>query len=191
MDITSIAIGHPDGKPLSPKTVRHIANVIHGTFECAVIWELIERNPMTGVELPLLAPKEPKAIEKVDVSRLLGHARAMRVYPVIVLGLATGARRGELLALQWPDIDFETGIMNVTKSIEQTRTGLRVKSTKSKKPRRFMVPPGALDVLRERRTEQNRDRAMYSESYQDEQLIFASLKDRATARTASASGSQS
>jgi integrase len=53
----------------------------------------------------------------------------------IMLGLASGARRGELLALQWPDIDFETGLMSVTKSLSQTKAGLRVKSTKSRRPR--------------------------------------------------------
>jgi hypothetical protein len=38
------------------------------------------------------------------------------------------------------DVDFKTGIMSVSKSLEQTKAGLRVKSTKSEKPRRFAVP---------------------------------------------------
>jgi integrase len=47
------------------------------------------------------------------------------------LSLATGARRGELLASTWPDLDFESGIMTVSKSLEQARAGFRVKTTKS------------------------------------------------------------
>src|SRR4051794_30045325 len=101
------------------------------------------------VELPKLTKKAPRVVEKGGVGQLLERARNTRLYPLILLGLATGARRGELLALQWQDVEFETGLMNVTKSLEQTKAGLRVKSTKSEKPRRFSVPAGALDALRD------------------------------------------
>jgi integrase len=162
----------PDGRPLSPKSVRHIACVVHGCFEKAVKWQLIGRNPMDGIELPKLARKAPRVVEKGGVAKLLERARNTRLFPLILLGLATGARRGELLALQWPDIDFESGVMNVTKSLEQTKAGLRVKSTKSGKPRRFTVPSGALDALREHRIEQDRDRALFGTDYQENQLVF-------------------
>jgi len=66
------------------------------------------------------------------------------------MAAATGCRRGELLALQWSDLDFETGVLSVSKSLEQTRaSGLRVKSTKSEEAREFDVPEWVLGVLRE------------------------------------------
>jgi integrase len=163
---------YPEGRPLSPKSVRHIACVVHGCFEKAVKWQLLTRNPMDGIEFPKLTRKEPKVVGKGGVGKLLERARGTRLYPLILLDLATGARRGELLALQWPDIDFDTAVMNVTKSLEQTKSGLRVKSTKSGKPRRFTVPEGALDALREHRAEQDRDRALFGRDYQEHQLVF-------------------
>ncbi|MDQ1472035.1 MAG: hypothetical protein QOJ99_3515 [Bryobacterales bacterium] len=162
----------PQGRPLSPKTVRHIACTVHGCFEKAVIWQLIARNPMDGIELPKVTKKAPSAIEKGGVGKLLDKARGTRLYPFILLGLATGARRGELLALQWPDVDFESGLLNITKSLEQTKAGLRVKSTKSEKPRRFAVPAAALDALRAHRVEQDRDRALFGGDYQKNDLVF-------------------
>lgn len=90
-----------------------------------------------------------------------------RLYAPILLDLATGTRRGELLALQWPDIDFTNAIMDVTKSLEQTKKGLRVKSTKSGKPRRFGVPATALDALQSHRAQQDRDRELFGPDYQD------------------------
>jgi integrase len=163
----------PDGRPLSPKSVRHIACVVHGCFEKAVKWKLLKHgNPMSGIELPKLAKKAPKAIEKDGVGKLLESARGTRLYPLIMLGLATGARRGELLALQWPDVDFDSGLMNVTKSLEQTRAGLRVKSTKSEKPRRFAVPAAALNALEKHKAEQGRDRELFGADYQDNELVF-------------------
>lgn len=77
-----------------------------------------------------------------------------------------------MLTLQWSDIDFDSGIMSVTKSLEQTRAGLRVKSTKSRKPRRFTVPAHVLDVLREYHAEQQRDRQLFGSDYQDNGLVF-------------------
>jgi integrase len=69
-------------------------------------------------------------------------------------------------------VDFETGVMNVTKSLEQTKAGLRMKSTKSENPRRFTVPSGALDALQEHRIQQDRDRALFGTDYQENQLVF-------------------
>lgn len=164
---------HPLGRPLSPKTVRHIACVVHGCFEKAVKWELIARNPLDGIDLPKSAKKRPKIVEKDSVGRLLECARRTRLYALILLDLATGARRGELLALQWPDIDFTNGIMDVTKSLEQTKKGgLRVKTTKSEKPRRFSVPVAALDGLRSHRAQQEKDKELFGSDYQDNQLVF-------------------
>ncbi len=91
----------------------------------------------------------------------------------IILGPATGARRGELLALQWADLDFKTGIMNASKSVEQTKASLRIKTTKSEKPRRFAVPVAALDAFREHRTQQGGDRAMFGADYEENDLVFS------------------
>ena len=163
---------HPQGRPLSPRSVRHVASVVHGCFEKAVKWQIITRNPMARIELPKMTKKPPAIVEKDGARKLLERAQGTRLYPFILLGLASGARRGELLALQWSDIDFKAGIMNVTKSLEQTKAGLRVKSTKSEKPRRFAVPAAALDALREHRAQQDNDRALYAEDYQENHLVF-------------------
>jgi integrase len=162
----------PDGRPLSPKSVRHIGCVVHGCFEKAVRWEIIPRNPMTGIDLPRLEKKDARVVEKDAVSKLLKRAKDTRLYPLILLGLATGARRGEMLALKWPDVDFISEIVSITKSLEQTKAGLRVKSTKSGKPRRFAVPAVALEALKRHRAEQDNDRAMFLSDYQENDLVF-------------------
>jgi integrase len=114
-----------------------------------------------------------------------------RLYSLILLALATGARRGELLALQWADINFETGLMSLSKSLEQTKAGLRVKSTKSDKPRRFTVPSAALDALREHRIEQDRDRHLFGADYHDHDLVSAAPRVTITARIEQAHASWS
>jgi integrase len=89
-----------------------------------------------------------------------------------MLGLATGARRGELLALQWADIDFKTGILNISKSLDQTKAGLRVKSTKSGKPRRFAVPAAALEALEEHRIRTASRSSSFRSDHANNDLVF-------------------
>lgn len=82
-------------------------------------------------------------------------------------------RRGELLALQWADLDWDKAVLEVSKSLEETKQGLRVKSTKSGNSRRFSIPTDVLDVLREQQRDQQGDREMYGADYANLDLIFA------------------
>jgi integrase len=138
---------YPDGRPLSPRTVRHIAFLIHDSLQSAVRWGLLPANPMDRVILPKAEKKEVRALDKQGLSRLLGAVGGTSLFPLFVTAASTGCRRGELLALEWQDIDFQTGMMTVSKSLEQTKRGLRIKTTKSGKSRRFPLPSVALRVL--------------------------------------------
>ena len=142
-------------------------------------WIAFRRLPGNG--LGERAPKNPisRQISVVEGARqsregagILERASSTRLYALILLDLATGARRGELLALQWPDIDFSTGVMNVTKSLEQTKQGLRVKTTKSGESRRCSVPAAALDALRDHQALQEKDRELFGADYQENDLVF-------------------
>jgi integrase len=81
-------------------------------------------------------------------------------------------------------------LLDISKSLEQTRAGLRVKSTKSEEPRRVAVPEWALEVLKQHRAEQEKDRAMFGRDYANNDLIFCQpdgeyySPDRAGARVA-------
>lgn len=165
----------PNGRPLAAKTVRHIATLLSTSLAEALRLEVLKRpHPMANklVRLPKLVKRKPPVLDKEKLRELFDRARGTRLYPFIVLGAATGCRRGELLALLWSDLNEATGELNVTKSVEQTKAGLRIKCPKGEEPRQFVVPDWAVAVLAERRKEQANDRAMFGESYEDHGLIF-------------------
>jgi integrase len=53
-----------------------------------------------------------------------------------IVGLATGTRRGKILALRWKCVNLDTGRVRVEQSLEQTKAGLRFKGPKTKHGRR-------------------------------------------------------
>jgi integrase len=164
---------HPDGRPLAPKTVRHIAFAVQACLEQAVDWEILTKNPMKKVKKPKVPRRRPKVVDKSGFDALLKQTAGLAIWPVIVLGMATGMRRGELLALAWTDIDFDRATLEVSKSLEETKKhGLRIKTTKSGETRRFSVPADVLDMLREHKQEQQRQREMYGSDYVNLNLVF-------------------
>ena len=116
-------------------------------------------HPMANerVVLPKLPKRRPPVLDKEKLKALFERARGTRLYPLIVLASATGCRRGELLALEWSDLDESTSEINVSKSLEQTKAGFRIKSTKWEEPRHFSVLEWELEVLRVYREEQDKD----------------------------------
>ncbi|HTC87852.1 MAG TPA: tyrosine-type recombinase/integrase [Bryobacteraceae bacterium] len=165
----------PNGRPLAPKTVRHIGTMLYTALSDAERLGMLKQHPMANkrVLLPKLAKRKLPVLDEEKLRMLFERARSTRLFPFIVLAAATGCRRGELLALTWSDVDFTTAILQVSKSLEQTRAGgLRVKSTKSGESRALDVPVWALDVLNEQRVQQQRDRTMFGAHYTGHNLIF-------------------
>jgi integrase len=86
--------------------------------------------------------------------------------------VATGCRRGEVLALRWSDIRNNTAY--VDRSLCQTRDGLVYKSTKSEKPREIALPPTTAEILDAHRLRQDEFRGQFGPNYHsDLNLIFA------------------
>jgi integrase len=129
---------------------------------------------MLKVKKPKVSKRRPKVVDSTGFARLAAHSRGRAIYPVIVLGMATGMRRGELLALEWADLDWANGTIEVSKSLEETRNGpLRIKSTKSGETRHFTISADVLEVLREHHLEQLRQKELYGADYANLNLIFA------------------
>ncbi|HUA82648.1 MAG TPA: tyrosine-type recombinase/integrase [Bryobacteraceae bacterium] len=165
----------PNGKPLAPKTVRHIGTMLYTALADADRLGMLKKHPMEKrrVLLPKLPKRRPPVLDEAKLRMLFERARSTRLYPFIVIAAATGCRRGELLALTWADLNFETGELTISKSLEQTRAGgLRVKSTKSEEPRELGVPEWAIAVLQVHRAEQQRDRLFFGAGYAGHDLIF-------------------
>ena len=162
----------PNGRPLAAKTVRHIGTLLYTALaEADRLGYLTIPHPMANrrVKLP---KRKPAVLDPEKLGALLEQARGTRLYPLLVLAADSGCRRGELLALTWPDLDITTAELTISKSLEQTKAGLRVKSTKSGETRSIVISDWALAVLEGHRKEQARDRELFGPDCQQHDLIF-------------------
>jgi integrase len=102
---------------LSPRTVQIIHATLRRSLNQAVRWTLIPRNPAEFAEPPKGAPREMKALNEEQVKILLEAARGEKLEPLYLLAVTTGMRQGELLGLKWEDIDLESGMLRVRRTV--------------------------------------------------------------------------
>jgi integrase len=140
---------------LAPRTVGHVHRVLHKALAVAVDQELLSSNPADRVRPPRVEAEEIEILTEEQVATALNKLRGRALYPAIALALATGLRRGELLALAWSHIDLNSAKLRVERSLEQTRAGLRFKQPKTRRGRRTIsLPPWMVRDLRAHRKEQ-------------------------------------
>lgn len=105
-------------KPLSSKTVLHHHRLISSIFSTAVEWGALFSNPCDRTKPPRVEKKEPKYLDEVQAATLLDllETESTEYKTMIRLLLFTGLRRGELLGLEWKDIDFDNNTMQICRS---------------------------------------------------------------------------
>lgn len=106
------------GKPLAAKTVLHHHRLISSMLSTAVEWGILFSNPCDRTKPPKVERKEPKYLDEIQAATLLDllETEDTEYKTIIRLLLFTGLRRGELLGLEWSDIDFEKATLRVCRS---------------------------------------------------------------------------
>ena len=138
------------GKGLSDSMVRGLHAACRSALEKAVQEELIRTNPAVGCKLPPKRGREMQVLGREELQRFLIQAQAEGYFELFLLDLCTGLRRGELLALQWDDLDFKTGTLTVNKQVYEVKGQLQVSIPKTRASiRRLVLPPGVVEVLRQ------------------------------------------
>ena len=138
------------GDGLSNQMVRACHFNCRSALEKAVQEGLIRVNPAIGCKLPPKKAREMQVLTHEELQRFLIQAKEEGYYELFLLELATGLRRGELLALQWDDLNFETGELFITKQVYRVKGDLTISTPKTKASTRTIVlPPAVTAILRE------------------------------------------
>jgi integrase len=165
--------GKKDGTALAIKTVRNIHGTVHVAFETAIAWGLLKTNPASRCKLPPTPKREAVALDFSAARKLLESTSGHWLGDFLALDTACGARRGELLVLTWSDVNIEAGTITISKSLEQTKHGLRVKETKGRNVRTVSLPEEGIEALERLKAAQDLSRQMFGPDYRtDLNLVF-------------------
>jgi integrase len=122
---------------LSDRSVRHLHKLARRVFGHALRQGDVRRDPSREIDAPTAAPTEAAILHPEQVPVMLEALRGTTLYPIAMLALGTGMRRGELCALRWRNVDLQVGKLEVKESLEQThKGGLRFKGPKTQHGRR-------------------------------------------------------
>lgn len=112
-------------KPRSSTTVvRYISSLSHAFAIAIREWEWISENPAQKINKPRLPQGRIRFLDVSEKDRLLKvckESNSSYLFPIVVLALSTGMRKGEILSLRWDDIDFDRGaiLLQTTKNGER------------------------------------------------------------------------
>lgn len=138
------------GKGLSDRMVRMCHAKCRAALDQAVQENLIRTNPAVGCKLPPKRGREMQVLSRQELQRFFMQAKADGCFELFLLNLSTGLRRGELLALQWSDLDLDAGTLSVTKQIYEVNGKMQISIPKTKASiRKLVLPPAVIEVFRE------------------------------------------
>jgi integrase len=161
---------------LSARTIGHVHRLIHRVLRHAAAWGVVQQNVAAHVQPPTVIDEAEITILAEDqIGKVLDHLQGRTLRPIVSLALATGMRRGELLALRWKDTDLNAGSVTVARSLEQTKGSLRFKAPKTKHGRRkIIIPPWMVAELRAHKAKQQERRLKLGMGRApDDSLVFA------------------
>ena len=129
------------GPGLSDRMVKSCHVTCRMALDKALAEGLIQKNPAAACKVPTIRPREMQVLTGEEIQRLLIQAKEDGCYELLLLELSTGLRRGEILALQWDDLDVQTGVLKVERQVQRIHKKLVVSQPKTKASSRSLVLP--------------------------------------------------
>ncbi len=159
----------------SARTVSDIRACLRTALNCAIREEFISKNPAVMVTLPPVRKKKRASWSTEEAHQFLEAAwwEPDPLYAAYVLILVLGLRKGEVLGLQWSDIDFEAAELGIGLQLQRARRKLLHRSTKSEASDDTLPLVAIVETaLRHRQQAQVKDRAQAGDAWQKSDLVF-------------------
>ncbi len=163
-----VATGNAEHK-LSPKTIKHYHAFISSIMERAVKWGIIDSNPCHKVDSPKVTKKEIECLTTEQAIIFLEKlsAEPLEYQAIFNILLFTGIRRGELMGLEWSDIDFKNQTISIKRTSQYTaQKGIYTDTTKTEQSKRTVSAPDTLiNLLARYKWEQSQNRAALGDKW--------------------------
>lgn len=171
-------------KPYSASSVRSIHAILSGACSAAVRWGWISFNPMPSVRPPAKPRPQPRPPTSEQMARIVEAAWAASAEWGLYVWLSAvlGARRGEVVALQWEDVDLRTGVIRLDENYVRTADGMLLKDTKSHQMRRVSIDAPTVELLLQHRDDCAGRLALLGVALTDRTWVFSAKPDMSSPR---------
>lgn len=141
--------GGKGGRPLAPSTIRRIHGILRRALAQGVRWGWLGVNPAASatpprVSAPDIKPPSPEQVGQLQASIAESDPE---LSSFVRLSAMTGARRSEVIALRWPDLDLEKAVVTISRGVVMGPDGLVEKGTKTHQARRVALDPVTVEML--------------------------------------------
>lgn len=158
---------------LSSRSARHIYRLLNAALDEAVKQKKLSENVMVDVKRPALEKFEINPWTIDEKNFFLKSIREHRLYPLFLLALEGGLRRGELLGSKWFDLDHEKNELAILRSYNVIKGGAKFSEPKGGSKRTIKLPSKVTDELLRWKEKQSKEKEFLGRSYQDQGLIFS------------------
>lgn len=165
---------------LSPATVLQVHRVLSRALKVAMQRGKVTRNVCALVDVPSVDREEVQPLTADEARLILAAASGLRNGARWSVALALGLRQGEALGLPWDAVDLDAGTLRVKQALRrQTGKGLVIVKPKSRAgSRTIKLPKPLIEALRRHRSEQNAERLVAGNVWQDRGLVFVQVNGR-------------
>ncbi|MER5691404.1 site-specific integrase [Streptomyces mirabilis] len=162
----------------SAATAKEAHRVLRTALTAACRDELISRNVVQLVPAPRVEPRELHPWSLDETLTFLEAARTDPLYPAFVLAVALGLRRGEILGLQWRDVDLDRRTLTVRTTLNRGGKELYLDTTKNRRARVLPIPLMCVAPLRWQRLRQAARRDAIGADWHDSDHVFTTRSGR-------------
>ena len=171
--------GSKTKKPLSGKTILEHHRLLRAMLHKAVYWQLIVANPAERVQPPKARKPKRKSYDDEQTKILLENLELLssedtKYKVAIILTVFTGVRLGELMGLEWQDVDFKNGIISINRSSQYLADmGVFTKVPKTESSiREIAIPKFIISLLEEYKLWYEEQKSIYGELWTDSDRLF-------------------
>ena len=171
--------GNKTLKPLSGKTILEHHRLLRAMLHKAVYWQVIVSNPAERVQPPKAKKPKRKYYDDDQCKILLENLEQLdeeqiKYKTAIILTVFTGVRLGELMGLEWNDIDFRNGIVSINRSSQYLAdTGVFTKVPKTESSiREVAIPDFVISLLEEYKLWYDEQKSLYGELWINSNRLF-------------------
>lgn len=165
------------GQELGYHSMYSFYKLINVMFNQAIKWELLDKNPNLKANKPKREKKERNYYDLEQAQKLITclEKENIKYRALITLALDSGARRSEICALRWTDIDFKTNTIKITKSLKVVKGVVDEATTKTDSSKReIIISNTTMEILKEYKKWQDSIIAKKGKSWNNENRVFTS-----------------